>query len=91
MLFMITYKTTLPTRRAAQDLFAKTGGAPPSAGVEKIASYHYADGSGGFTIAESNDAIALGKWANQWADVIVLDVRPVLTDEQMGQVISQST
>ncbi len=90
MLFMITYKTSLATRHAAQDLFKQTGGAPP-AGVQKIASYHYADGSGGFTIAESNDAIALGQWANQWADVIVMDLRPVLTDEQMGQVISQST
>jgi Protein of unknown function (DUF3303) len=88
MLFMITYKTSLPTRRAAQNLFKETGGAPPSPGVQKIASYHYADGAGGFTIAESDDAIALGKWANQWADVIVLDVRPVLTDEQMAQVIS---
>jgi hypothetical protein len=87
---MITYKTSLATRHAAQDLFKQTGGAPP-VGVQKIASYHYADGSGRFTIAESNDAIALGKWANQWADVIVIDVRPVLTDEEMAQVISQST
>ena len=29
MLFMITYKTSLATRHAAQDLFKQTGGAPP--------------------------------------------------------------
>ena len=49
MLFMITYKTSLSTRRAAQDLFAEDWRRAPSPGVQKIASYHYADGSGGFT------------------------------------------
>jgi Protein of unknown function (DUF3303) len=91
MLFIVTYKTSLLTQRDGQERFKETGGASPPAGVQKIASYHYVDGSGGFTIAETNDAIALGKWANQWADVIVMDVRPVLTDEQMGQVLSQPT
>ena len=89
MLFMITYKTSLPTNRAGQERFKSTGGAPPPSGVQKIASYHYADGSGGFTIAETSDAVALGSWAHQWTDVIALDVRPVLTDEQIGQVLSQ--
>ena len=88
MLFMITFKTALLHLRDGQERFKETGGAPPSAGVRKIAGYHYVDGSGGFVIAESDDAIALGKWANQWADVIVMDIRPILTDEQMGQVIS---
>jgi hypothetical protein len=73
MLFMIQYKTFTGTNRAGQERFKQTGGAPPAAGVKKIAGYHYADGSGGFTLAES--------------DVIALDARPVLTDEQMGQVL----
>ena len=87
MLFMIQYKTFTGTNRAGQERFKQTGGAPPPAGVKKIAGYHYADGSGGFTLAESDDAVALAKWANEWSDVIALDARPVLTDEQMGQVL----
>ena len=88
MLFVITYKTSLATTRTGQERFKETGGAAPPSGVRKIAGYHYLDGSGGYTIAESDDPIAMAKWANQWADVILMDVRPVLTDEQMGQVLA---
>jgi hypothetical protein len=87
MLFVIAYKTSLAANRTGQERFKETGGAPPPQGVRKIASYHYLDGSGGYSIAETDDPIALAKWANQWSDVIVMDVRPVLTDEQMGQVL----
>jgi len=88
MLFMVQYKTSTATNRPGQERFKQTGGAAPPAGVKKIASYHFADGSAGFIVAETNDPIALAKWANQWSDVIVMDARPVLTDEQMGEVLS---
>jgi hypothetical protein len=88
MLFVVTYKTSAATNRTGQERFIKTGGAAPPPGVRKIANYHYADGSGGYTIAESDDPIALAKWCNQWTDVLVFDARPVLTDEQLGKVLA---
>ncbi len=88
MLFIVSYKTSLATNRAGQERFKQTGGAAPPAGVTKIAAYHLADGSGGYIIAETNDAIALGKWANQWSDLISLEIRPLLTDEGIGQVLA---
>jgi hypothetical protein len=77
----------LPTNRAGQERFRQTGAAPPK-GVRKVAAYHYVDGSGGYTIAETDDPVALAKWANQWSDVLVMDVRPVLGDEELGQVLA---
>ncbi len=43
-------------------------------------------GSGGFALAETDDPIALAKWAQDWTDVIVLELLPVLTGKQMSQV-----
>lgn len=91
MLFMIAYKTSLPTSLAGKERFIGTGGAPAPNGVQKVASYHYADGSGGYTIAETNNPVALATWANEWTDVLAMDIRPILNDEQLGQVLSQST
>jgi hypothetical protein len=91
MLFMIAYKTSLPTQVAGRERFKSTGGAPPPPGIQKIASYHHADGSGGYTIAETSDPVALSTWAIQWSDVLALEVRPILTDQQLGQVLSQLT
>ena len=88
MLFMVTYRTSLATTRAGQARFMETGGAPPPAGVRKVAAYHCADGSGGYTIAETDDPVALARWCNQWADLITFDARPVLTDELMGKVLA---
>ena len=88
MLFMISYKTSLATNRAGQERFIQTGGAPPPPGARKIAGYHYLDGSGGYTIAETDDPVALAKWCNQWTDVIALEARPIATDEQMGQILA---
>lgn len=87
MLFMITYQTTLATDRAGQARFKETAGARPPAKITKAASYHRVDGGGGFVLAETDDPIALGQWCNQWTDLIILDCRPVLTDEQIMQVL----
>ncbi len=91
MLFLMTFKTSLATKRAGQARFKEAGGAAPPESVQLIASYHYADGSGGCLVVDANDAMVLTGWANIWADVISLDIRPVVSGEQMGKLLSQST
>ena len=66
----------------------KAGGGLPPAGVKMIGRWHRADGSGAVVIAESNDSVALAKWATEWADVISLETVPVVTDEDMAAVLS---
>lgn len=88
MLFLISYKTSPATQRAGQARFVETGGAPPPAGVHKLAAYHHLDGSGGCAIAESGDPVAIARWCNQWSDILSFEVRAILTDEQLGQVLA---
>jgi hypothetical protein len=37
---------------------------------------------------ETQDAVALAKWAAEWADVISIEIAPVLTDAEMAAVLS---
>ena len=38
-------------------------------------------------IAEADDMIAVGKFTNQFNDLCNIDVTPIMTDEQAGQVL----
>jgi hypothetical protein len=49
--------------------------------------WHSAAGHSGFMIAESSDAIAISKWTQSWTDLLVFDITPVLTDEEVAEVI----
>jgi hypothetical protein len=88
MTFMITYKLSPASRNAAQDRF-KQGGGPPPKGVKMIARHHRTDGSGGFTLCESDDAVALAKWTQDWSDLLSFETFPVVDDQQLGTVLSQ--
>jgi len=86
MLFVINYKIHTASRNAAQDRFRKGGGVPP-AGVKMLGRWHYADGTGGVTLAETDDPVGIAKWAQEWADVITLEAHPVIDDQQIASVL----
>ena len=87
MLFAITVRTPSSTYKATMERF-KAGGGPPPAGVKMIGRWHRADGSGALVVCETDDAVALAKWSKEWADVISIEVTPVLDDAGMGAVLS---
>lgn len=86
MLFHITYEFVPQERNQAQQRFKETG-APPPAGVTMQGRWHSAAGCKGFMIAESTDAVAISKWTQEWTDLISFEITPVLTDEEVGEVI----
>ena len=86
MTFMTTYKTSPAHRNAAQQRFKQGGGLPPQ-GVKMIGRRHKADGSGGFALCESDDAVALAKWIQDWSDLLEFEIFPVLDDNQIGIVL----
>lgn len=86
MVFHITYRLTPKHRDDAQQRFKKTGGLPP-AGVTMTQRWHSAEGLVGFIIAESSDAEAIGRWTQEWTDVLSFEITPVLNDEQITRVI----
>ena len=87
MLFVTTVRTPSSSYRAVMEKF-KAGGGPPPAGVKMIGRWHRADGSGAVVVAEADDAVALAKWAAEWADVLSIETVPVLTDADMAAVLS---
>jgi len=86
MTFHISYAFPSENRDDAQERFKKTG-APPPASVTMTGRWHCAEGLRGFIVAETDDAVAIGKWMQEWSDLLTFEVTPVLTDEQISEVI----
>jgi hypothetical protein len=38
-------------------------------------------------LAEADDIMAVGAFPNQWSDLCNMEVVPVMTDEQVGQIL----
>ncbi len=86
MLFHITYEFSPGDRDDAQKRFKETGALPPD-GVTMQGRWHSAAGHVGFVVAESSDAVAIGKWMQSWTDLCAFEITPVLTDEEAAEVI----
>lgn len=86
MLYAITWKIPHSTRTEALERFRQSAGVPPH-GIELVARYHFADGSGGITIGECSDVKALYRWSFEWSDLLILDTRPILTDSQVRKAL----
>ncbi len=86
MLFMITYAFAPDDRDTVQDRFKKTGGTPGE-GVKMHGRWHAIGGGQGFVLAESNDGVAIGKWMQNWTDLLEFEVIPVNNDEDVMKVL----
>ena len=86
MLFHITYELSPQERDQTQNRFKETGALPPE-GVTMQGRWHSAAGLKGFMIAESSDSVAISKWTQGWTDLLSFEITPVLTDEQVGEVL----
>ena len=87
MKFMTTWSVPMENMSDAVARFL-SGEAPPPAGVTILGRWHNADLSGGFTLSESNDAVAVYTEAAQWADLMDLNTVPVLEDGEAGPVLA---
>ena len=86
MIFHVTYEFSPLERDEAQERFKATG-APPPEGVTMLGRWHSAAGHVGFMLAETSSAVALGKWMQSWTDLLSFEVTPVLSDEEVAEVI----
>lgn len=85
MLFKITYSIPVENVKACQERFMT--GEEKMDGLMVTGRWHEVGKSQGFMIAEADDMIAVGKFTNQWSDLCNMDVTPIMTDEQIGQVL----
>ena len=86
MLYAIHWTFGPNHRDAANARFSETGGGPP-AGVKMLGRWHFVSGGEGFAIAETADPVALGKWAQDWSDLLEFRIAPVVTDEGVAEIL----
>ncbi len=53
-----------------------------------LGRWHDVTSSTGFAVSEASDASAVARWALEWNDLMEMDVRPALNDEQLGAVLA---
>ena len=86
MLFMISYSFRPESRNDAQERFKKTGGTP-GPNVTMLGRWHKVAGNQGFVLAESTDTVAIGKWMQEWTDLLLFDIALVVNDEDVMKVL----
>jgi len=86
MLFMVHWTFGPEERDAANARFKETGGAPPD-GVKMLGRWHSTAGGQGFCVCESEDSVAMGRWLQDWSDLLSFDVIPVNDDENVMKVL----
>jgi hypothetical protein len=86
MLYMNTYHIRSENRDACIARFKEGKGQPPE-GVKLVRRWHDVAGLRGFTLVESDDPVAVGKFAKEWSDIMNLEFIPVLSDEQLVKVL----
>ena len=79
MLFTALYEIPMETLRECQDRFMNQE--EQWYGVKLLHRLHHAHGNTGVLILESDDAQAIGQWANQWADLLSLELTPAYDDK----------
>ena len=84
MKFMITWKMPQAAYRMALERFLATG-APAPEGLKTLGRWHTAGSSKGFHLVEGSDA-ALAEINAQWADLLELEVTPVIEDDVAGRI-----
>ena len=84
MKYMVTWKISPSNYKAAVKRFLKTG-APAPKGMKTIGRWHTAGSTRGFHLVEGSDA-ALAEINAEWADLLDLQVVPVVEDDVAGAI-----
>ena len=85
MIFRLDYSIPVSNVKAAQVRFGTME--EKRDGLKVIGRWHEA-GNKGFMVCEADDMIAMGKFSNQWGDLCDISIVPLMTDEDVGQVLS---
>ena len=88
MKFILTWRTRPGLYKAALRQFLDTG-APPPKGVATVARYHVPGSTQGWHVMETDDATALAEHVATWADLLEMEVNPVVEDAQAADAASR--
>ena len=84
MKFMVTWTIAPENYKAAVKRFI-TNGAPMPKGMKSLGRWHTAGSTRGFHLVEGSEA-AIAEDSAQWADLLDLQVVPVVEDDVAGAI-----
>lgn len=87
MLYLSIYSWKPENRRAIVARFMETGGKPPS-GIKLVGRWTAVGGGRGFSLMESDDPVAVSKFAYDWNDLMEFTTIPVINDEHLAKVLA---
>ena len=85
MLFMMIIRFVRRVQRCTGPIQENRGDAGTQ--VKMLGRWHKIAGNQGFVLADSIDAVAIGKWMQEWTDLLLFDVAPVVNDEEVMKVL----
>lgn len=65
------------------------GKANPPAGLKLLGRWHKTDGSGGFSLFESDNPAAMYEFSAYWSDLLEIDGTAVVEDNEAGPVLAK--
>ncbi|WP_309926177.1 DUF3303 family protein [Caballeronia sp. LZ033] len=88
MLFIVNWTAQPEVERQAAERFLQTRGEPPD-GIHLIGRWHAIGSIWGIAVCECDDVEPLARWALEWADIFMFDIKPAITDEQVGRMLAE--
>ena len=88
MKFMGTWRTHPGLYKTAVQQFLKTGGNPPK-GLKTVGRWHVPGSILGWHLLEGDDPTVVAQHVAEWADVIELEVNPVIEDAAAAEAASK--
>lgn len=89
MKFLVSYTIVPGAVKTAVGKFL-AGEAAPQEGVTLLGRWHRIDGSGGFSLYETNQADQLYRGITKWAELLEFEVFPVLEDAEAGPILADN-
>jgi len=83
MKFMVVWKTIPGKYKTALEKFLKTGAPAPDAG-KTLGRWHVPGSMLGWHLIEASGPEVLAEHAAEWADVLELEIHPVIEDAAAG-------
>jgi len=88
MKFMVTWRTRPGLYKKALEQFLETGGKPPK-GFKTVGRWHVPGSILGWHLLEGDDPAALAEHVAEWADLLQLNVNPVIEDAASAAAASR--
>ena len=83
MKVMVVWKAVPGKYKTAVEQFLKTGGVP-GAGAKTVGRWHVPGSILGWHLIEADDMTVVAQHAAEWADVLELEIYPVIEDAAAG-------